>query len=79
MAEQYTEYSIVDLAKKWGKRIDDEQFALLMDAQDELAKFRSKFHIPKAKIFDETPKQEDDQDCLYFCGNSLGLQPKTTK
>ncbi len=45
-------------------------FAKQLDAQDELAAFRDRFHIPK-----------DDQgnDLLYFCGNSLGLQPKTTE
>lgn len=37
-----------------------------MDRQDPLAPFRDRFHIPKA---------EDGGDVVYFCGNSLGLQP----
>jgi kynureninase len=44
-------------------------FALEMDAQDSLKSFREKFYIPK---------QPDGEDVLYFTGNSLGLQPKTT-
>lgn len=39
-----------------------------LDANDQLAKFRSEFHIP----------QKDGKDCIYLCGNSLGLQPKRT-
>ena len=40
-----------------------------MDAQDPLAKFRAQFHIP----------QHEGRDCIYFCGNSLGLQPKAVE
>ena len=39
-----------------------------MDARDPLAHFRSRFLIPKTKAGD---------DCIYLCGHSLGLQPKT--
>ncbi|HYP49394.1 MAG TPA: kynureninase [Pyrinomonadaceae bacterium] len=46
-----------------------EQFAFEMDARDSLKSFREKFYIPK---------QPDGEDVLYFTGNSLGLQPKTT-
>ena len=48
---------------------DDAAFANEMDAQDPLAKFRAQFHIP----------QHDGKDCIYFCGNSLGLQPKAVE
>jgi kynureninase len=41
-----------------------------MDRADPLASFRSRFHIPKRK---------DGTDSIYFCGNSLGLQPKTAR
>jgi len=43
--------------------------AELLDQEDPLATFRSKFHFPK----------KNDQTCIYLCGNSLGLQPKTTE
>lgn len=45
-------------------------FALEQDKTDALASYRTKFHIPK---------HTDGSDILYFCGNSLGLQPKSTK
>ena len=47
-----------------------ESFAQKMDALDALAHFRDKFFIPK---------QSGGEDILYFTGNSLGLQPKTTR
>jgi kynureninase len=46
-----------------------ESFALEQDRHDLLAPFRSQFFIP----------QHEGRDVLYFCGNSLGLQPKTTE
>ena len=36
------------------------------------AKFRERFHIPRAE-----PHTEDRPEATYFCGNSLGLMPKT--
>ena len=39
------------------------------DESDPLKTFRSQFIFPK----------DQDDPILYFCGNSLGLQPKTTK
>jgi kynureninase len=47
-----------------------EKFALEKDAQDPLAFLRSQFLIPKS---------ENGQECYYFTGNSLGLQPKNTR
>lgn len=44
-------------------------FAAEMDAQDKLGIFRAQFHIP----------QHEGRDCIYFCGNSLGLQPKAVE
>ncbi len=41
-----------------------------MDAADPLSGYRKKFHIPKTKT---------GEDCIYFCGNSLGLQPVTVE
>ena len=45
-------------------------YAREQDRQDELAGFRARFHLP-----------EDDQGnpLIYMCGNSLGLQPKSTR
>lgn len=45
------------------------QFARSLDRKDPLKEFRKQFHIPKIK----------GKTSIYFTGNSLGLQPKTTK
>ena len=42
-------------------------FARQMDREDDLSFLREQFHIPKDR---------DGKECLYFTGNSLGLQPK---
>lgn len=49
--------------------INSEEFAEELDRNDELASFRSRFYFP----------QVNGKDTIYFCGNSLGLQPKTAK
>ncbi len=49
---------------------NDKNFALQLDQQDPLASFRSRFHIPM---------RQNGEEHIYFCGNSLGLQPKSTK
>ncbi len=41
-----------------------------MDARDPLANYRERFCFPKTKNGD---------DCIYLCGHSLGLQPKTVR
>lgn len=47
----------------------NREFAISLDSNDKLRKYRDYFHIPLKK---------DGKQCIYFCGNSLGLQPKTT-
>lgn len=49
---------------------NNEAFAKEMDAKDPLSKYRHLFHFPK----DAT-----GNPLLYFCGNSLGLQPKSVR
>ena len=44
------------------------EFAAKMDKKDPLKKFRKQFHYPQHK----------GKKAIYFCGNSLGLQPKQT-
>jgi kynureninase len=46
-------------------------FARSLDAQDPLREFRQHFLIP--------PAPNGNGECLYFCGNSLGLQPRTAR
>ena len=45
------------------------EFAKQLDSQDSLHSYRNKFYIP----------QQEGHDMVYFTGNSLGLQPKTTQ
>ncbi len=45
-------------------------YAMAQDQDDTLAAYRSQFHIPKDK---------DGNTLIYMTGNSLGLQPKSTK
>jgi kynureninase len=47
-----------------------KEFALSLDAKDELRSYRDEFHIPL---------QKNGEEHVYMCGNSLGLQPKRTK
>ena len=45
-------------------------FALAITAADPLASCRERFHIPKTSA---------GSDCVYLCGHSLGLQPKSAR
>lgn len=46
-----------------------KEFALELDSQDKLHKYRDEFIFP----------QHNGKNVIYFTGNSLGLQPKRTK
>jgi kynureninase len=46
------------------------QFAQAMDQNDRLGHFRGKFHFPHTRT---------GEDCVYLCGHSLGLQPKSVR
>lgn len=71
-----------------------ELFARQQDEKDELSKLRAEFIIPskgdlrnkkygfqsKVKESGKTASQQDDhEESIYFCGNSLGLQPRKTR
>jgi len=45
------------------------EFAKQLDEKDKLRDYRNRFRIP----------QHEGRDVVYFTGNSLGLQPKTTQ
>ncbi|RYZ43235.1 MAG: kynureninase, partial [Sphingobacteriales bacterium] len=44
------------------------EYARSQDDVDILFSFRERFYFP----------QHEGKDTIYFCGNSLGLQPKST-
>ena len=62
-----------EIAKINDLQLDVKEFAEYMDKMDELATFREKFIFPFRKLRDENSGKS-----IYLCGNSLGLQPKTT-
>lgn len=45
------------------------EYALKLDSEDILAQYKSEFLFP----------QHNGNNVIYFCGNSLGLQPKRTR
>jgi kynureninase len=47
----------------------DLDYARRMDQEDPLRIFRDEYLFP----------QHEGRDCLYFCGNSLGLQPRNAR
>lgn len=47
-----------------------EDIANKLDQQDQLRNFRNDFIIPT---------QANGKECIYFCGNSLGLQPRNVR
>jgi kynureninase len=57
---------ILDISRTFKNTAD---CARSLDAADDLRSFRERFFIP----------QHEGNDVVYFTGNSLGLQPKTTR
>ncbi len=49
---------------------DTRDYAEELDKNDPLKEYRDQFYLPI---------QKDGSPFVYFCGNSLGLQPKTTR
>lgn len=50
-----------------------------MDDVDPLREFRAKFSYPKNKglpVDREWTEEQGEAECVYLCGNSLGLKPK---
>lgn len=49
---------------------DNREFALRLDLEDPLSRYRDRFLLPKSAHGVEK---------IYFCGNSLGLQPRSAR
>src|SRR5258708_18634312 len=60
-------HSVGDSAVSDFKFQPGKDFAIAMDERDPLRQFRDRFLFPKFA----------GDDCIYLCGHSLGLQPKT--
>ncbi|XP_078538617.1 kynureninase isoform X3 [Lissotriton helveticus] len=68
-------------AARLGCSVLDQKLALFLDEADDLKHLRDYFHMPKIKDLpptDPTVANIED-DCVYLCGNSLGLAPKKVK
>ncbi len=71
-----------DLSKEWGLYFNSESFAVELDKRNFYPTNREKFYYPK---LNELPKvdlsliNDPSDECIYFCGNSLGLQPKEAR
>ncbi|OQD75411.1 hypothetical protein PENDEC_c007G04740 [Penicillium decumbens] len=67
-------------------RAHTREYAEALDAQDPLHQFRDEFIIPskndlKRKVLAEGNGHDEasDSTCIYLCGNSLGVQPRSTR
>jgi kynureninase len=64
-----------------------EKYAKKEDEKDALSKLRQEFVIPtkgdlrnrKYGFQQKSTRQDDNEESIYLCGNSLGLQPRRTK
>ncbi|CAG8450228.1 8195_t:CDS:10 [Ambispora gerdemannii] len=60
------------------------EFAKNLDNSDELKELREEFVIPKicdvvSKDCGNNDNINPDEECIYFCGNSLGLSPRRSR
>ncbi|PSK42980.1 Kynureninase [Elsinoe australis] len=72
----------------WPQNADSLDFAEQLDQNKDIKHFRNDFVIPskaqlkrKTLLDDDTtrePASDPSESVIYFCGNSLGLQPKAT-
>lgn len=85
MSKSYKSYLSIETGE-----LCSEEFARREDKQDGLSNLREEFNIPTKGDLenrkygfqtksDEAPRDEDSEHAIYFCGNSLGLQPRRTK
>jgi len=70
--------ALTHLASAWDCDVISERMATQLDKFDQLAEFRSHFHIPKMKTKPGVDLDivNHDDDIIYMNGNSLGLKPK---
>ncbi|XP_060135536.1 kynureninase isoform X2 [Zootoca vivipara] len=72
---------IETVASQLACRPVDKEVAVQLDEEDELKHLRGCFHIPRVKDLPPTNLAfvHKNETCIYFAGNSLGLQPKKVK
>lgn len=69
------------IAESSGAAMGSAELAAALDAHDELAPLRSRFHVPAlhAEHFGEATIRTGAAEQVYLCGNSLGLMPKDAR
>ncbi|XP_060562958.1 kynureninase-like isoform X2 [Ruditapes philippinarum] len=69
------------ISQQIGHDLDTVEFARHMDSIDPLRYLRQEFCYPKMKTLGSVDQTlvDPDEDCVYFCGNSLGICPKKTR
>lgn len=69
------------LATEWNIDLFSEEFSVKIDEKNVYPINRDKFYYPKIKDLPKIDftKVDKEADCIYMCGNSLGLQPKMAK
>lgn len=78
---QHPAIELGKLAADENLEVASVKFANLMDERDPLRQLRGDFNYPKMKEVLKTDLTlvDPEEDCVYLCGNSLGLCPKKTK
>ncbi|CAF0890984.1 unnamed protein product [Brachionus calyciflorus] len=74
--------SLDALANEWNLDLFSEEFSLELDKRNIWPSNRDKFHYPKLKDLskvDLSLVEDPEAECIYMCGNSLGLQAKTAR
>lgn len=86
-ADHFDTYShpievFIELSNLWNLNPFSKEFSIQLDKSNIWPTYRDRFYYPKLK--DLTPVNlnsiENPQDnCIYLCGNSLGLQTKASR
>lgn len=70
------------LSTSWNLDIYSEEFSKKLDDSNLWPCHRDKFFYPKIKELphvDLSLVDDPESECIYFCGNSLGLMPRRSK
>lgn len=69
-----------NFATLWNLDVFSEEFSTQLDKRNIWPSLREKFFYPKIKDLpnvDLSLVNNPDEECIYLCGNSLGLEPKS--
>ncbi|CAF0911182.1 unnamed protein product [Didymodactylos carnosus] len=79
--DQTPEQFLQEKCDQWSLNIHSEEYARKMDECDPLRYVRNEFFYPKMSALPYVDKDRvnNDDECIYLCGQSLGLMPKRAK